>query len=508
MGFAHFIARRILSDKDRQDRLSRPIVIIAVLGIVIGMAVMILTVGISTGFQGEVRAKVTGAGAAIEIVPLSQTDAKESQRVKIAQSFYPALDSVPGIKHIQVFALKPGIVETDQEIQGVIVKGVGADHDWAFMRQHLVAGKVLSIGDSVRPQALISNWLAKRLRTEVGGELTIYLVKGREELRPRKYRITGIYETGLEKVDHQLVYVDIAHVQRFSQWGLQAQIDAADSAGQLCIKGLGFGGDGQYSFSWPGTDWRGRGPHQLCTRGNTSVMLVVNDNAGTLPDTAWIDVRPSSPLPASTCATLATANLARRGGKGSYGDYCGGFEVELNDYRDLSTMDDLIYREKLGPGMRTVTVPEKFPEIFSWLELLDTNVIVVIVLMVVVAIINMTSALLIIILERTNMIGVLNALGTGNRAIRRIFLIDAAYILGIGILLGDVLGIGLALVQKHFGLVRLPIESYYVDKVPVDLSAGPIIALNAGVLVVCVLALVVPSMYVSRISPAKAIRFE
>lgn len=508
MGFAHFIARRILSDKDRQDRLSRPIVLIAVLGIVIGMAVMILTVGISTGFQGEVRAKVTGAGAAIEIVPLTQTDVKESQRVKIAQSFYPGLDSVPGVKHIQVFALKPGIVETDKEIQGVIVKGVGADHDWSFMRQHLVAGEVLSIGDSVRPEALISNWLAKRLRTGVGGTLTIYLVKGREELRPRKYRVAGIYETGLEKVDHQLVYVDIAHVQRFSQWGLQAQIDVADSAGQLCLKGLGFGGDGQYSYAWPGTNWRGKGPHALCALTDTTVMLVINDNGGTIPDTAWIDVQPSSPIPTGSCATLSSAAIMRRGGKGSYGDYCGGFEVSLDNISTLNAMDDLIYRDKLGPGMRTVTVREKFPEIFSWLELLDTNVIVVIVLMVAVAIINMTSALLIIILERTNMIGVLKALGTGNRAIRRIFLIDAAYILGIGIVLGDVLGIGLALVQKHFGLVRLPIESYYVDKVPVDLSVWPIAALNIGVLAVCVLALVVPSMYVSRIAPAKAIRFD
>ena len=116
MGFAHFIARRILSDRDRQDRLSRPIVLIAILGIVIGMAVMLLTVGISTGFQGEVRAKVTGAGAHIEILPLTQSDPKESSRVNIHQSFYPFLDNVPGIEHIQVFALKPGIVETDKEI--------------------------------------------------------------------------------------------------------------------------------------------------------------------------------------------------------------------------------------------------------------------------------------------------------------------------------------------------------------------------------------------------------
>lgn len=508
MGFAHFIARRILSDKDRQDRLSRPIVIIAVLGIVIGMAVMILTVGISTGFQGEVRAKVTGAGAAIEIVPLAQTDPKESHRVKIDQPFYPNLDSVPGIRHIQVFALKPGIVETEQEIQGVIVKGVGADHDWTFMRQHLVAGNVLSIGDSVRPEALISNWLAKRLRTEVGGTLTIYLVKGREELRPRKYRVAGIYETGLEKVDHQLVFVDIAHLQRFSQWGLQAQIDVQDSAGSIRVGGLGFGGDGQYSYAWPGTGWHGRGPHPLCAHADTTVMLVVHDNSGTIPDTAWIEVRPYSPGAPGTCITLASAAITRRGGKGSYGAYCGGFEVSLKDFDKLSSMDDMIYRDQLGPGLRTITVREKFPEIFSWLELLDTNVIVVIVLMVAVAIINMTSALLIIILERTRMIGVLKALGTRNGSIRRIFLIDAAYIMGVGILLGDALGIGLALVQKQFGLVRLPIESYYVDQVPVDLSLGPILALNIGVLAVCVLALVLPSMYVSRIAPARAIRFD
>jgi lipoprotein-releasing system permease protein len=92
--------------------------------------------------------------------------------------------------------------------------------------------------------------------------------------------------------------------------------------------------------------------------------------------------------------------------------------------------------------------------------------------------------------------------------IQRVFLIDAAYILGMGIILGDVLGIGLTLVQQKFQLVRLPIESYYVDSVPVDLSLGPLVLLNAGVMVACVLALVIPSMYVARIAPAKAIRFD
>jgi len=510
MGFAHFIARRILSDSERQDRLSRPIVIIAVLGIVIGMAVMILTVGISTGFEGEVRAKVTGAGSHIEIVPLAQEDANASARVQIAQPFYPWLDTVPGVKHIQVFALQPGIVETERDIQGVVVKGVGADHDWDFLRKHLVAGTVLAIGDSVRPQVLISQWMARRLVKQVGDELTVYLIKGRDDIRPRKYRVAGIYETGLEKVDHQVVYVDIAHIQRFAQWGLQAEIATADAAGArgIAIEGMAFGGDGNYRFLWPGTGWEGKGPHVLCTARDTTVMLVVHDNSGTLPDTAWITLKALQEAPVAGCHPLSGTEVIRHGSGGTYKDYCGGFEVLLRNYRDLTAMDDLIYRQYLGVGLRTVTAHEKFPEIFTWLSLLDTNVVVVILLMVIVAIINMTSALLIIILERTNMIGVLKALGTGNGAIRRIFLIAAAYIMGIGILLGDVLGIGLALVQQRFGLVRLPVESYYVDQVPVDLSPWPIIVLNIGVLLVCVLALVLPSMYVSRIAPAKAIRFE
>lgn len=508
MGFAHFIARRILSDRDRQDRLSRPIVLIAILGIVIGMAVMILTVGISTGFQSEVRAKVTGAGAHIEIVPMMQGDGRTSARVSLAQPFYPWLDTVPGIKHIQMFALQPGIVETNDDLQGVVAKGVGADHDWDFLRAHLIAGTVLDIGDSVRSEVLISHWLSRRLRRGLGDDLTVYLIRGSEDIRPRKYRITGIYETGLEKVDHQVIYVDIAHIQRFAQWGVQAEIRVDDEAAGpgIIVEGLGFGGDGRYSYDWPGTALRGKGPHAICTDRDTTLMMVLSDNSGALPDTAWVGISPAGG--GHTCPSYADVQITRRTSGGSYKDYCGGFEVILDRTQDMMAMDDLIYRDYLGVGLRTITASQKFPEIFAWLELLDTNVVVVILLMVIVAIINMTSALLIIILERTNMIGVLKALGTGNRAIRRIFLIDAAYIMGIGIVLGDVLGIGLALVQKQFGLVRLPIESYYVNVVPVDLSPWPIVVLNIGVLLVCVLALVLPSMMVSRIAPAKAIRFE
>jgi lipoprotein-releasing system permease protein len=170
-------------------------------------------------------------------------------------------------------------------------------------------------------------------------------------------------------------------------------------------------------------------------------------------------------------------------------------------------MDQLVYHDYLEVGERSLSVRDRFPEIFAWLELLDTNVIVVIILMVIVAIINMTSALLIIILERTTMIGILKALGATNGTIRRIFLIHAAYILGLGLIIGDAVGIGACLLQKHFGLVTLPVESYYVDAVPVVIEFWPIFLLNVGTLLICLMALLVPSMLVTRIAPVKAIRF-
>ncbi len=499
VNFAHFIARRILFDKDRRDRLSRPIVGIAVGGIVVGMAVMILTLGITQGFQREVRAKVTGAGGHLQIGALVQTDPKETPRVVMDQPFYPWLDTVPGITHIQVHATKPGIIETDRDIEGVIVKGVGQDHDWSFLQQHLKEGELPAIGDTTRPiDMLLSKWMAARLAIGVDDTITVYLVKDRDEVRPRKFRVTGLYETGLEQLDHQLVYTDIAHIQRFAQWGLKAELFVGDSAVRWKkVEAMAFGGDRRYHYEWPGTDLHGKGPHAIEVVRDTTLTVIVSDGENTIPDTAWVRLVPNH----------SEVEVMRGGSGGSHTRYCGGFEVTIDRFDDLTAMDDVVYRDHLPMNLRSVSVRERFPEIFAWLELLDKNVVVVLLLMVIVAIINMTSALLIIILERTSMIGVLKALGSSDGGIRRIFLIDAAYMLGVGIVLGDLFGIELAVIQKKSGIIRLPVETYYVDVVAIDLQWWPILLLNVGTLVVCVAALILPSMLVTRIAPAKAIRF-
>lgn len=531
LSFAHFIARRIVRGSSSGAKsFSRPIVAIAIGGIVVGMAVMILTVGITRGFQREVRAKVTGASAHLQIAAIGQTDPKETLRIPIEQSFYPWLDTVPGIAHIQVYATRPGIIETDNDIEGVVLKGIGADYDTRFLQGHLIEGELPAINDSTRPiDLLLAKHHADRLRIGTHDTITTYLVRGRDDIRPRKFRVCGIYQTGLEQIDHNLVFVDIGHLQRFAQWGLKAEISVGDLewGRYVTLEGHAFGGDRLYEYEWPGTDLKGPGPHrvQLYERHvpnfphaplgraprDTSFTLIVRDADRTIPDTATVHISPDRIMPhISSLGTDLEVNgirVERSGSGGSYHKYCGGFEVMLDRFEDLQRFDDLVYTAYLPSNLRSLSVRDRFPEIFAWLELLDKNVVVIIVLMVIVAIINMTSALLIIILERTPMIGTLKALGASNGAIRRIFLANAAYILGAGIVLGDLLGIGLAMVQQRFAFVKLPVETYYMDRVVVDLELLPIVALNVGTLVVCVLALIGPSMLVTRIAPAKAIRF-
>ncbi|HRD54479.1 MAG TPA: ABC transporter permease, partial [Flavobacteriales bacterium] len=203
MSFARFIAQRIIRSSGAEPSgFSRPIVVIAVLGIVVGMAVMILTVGITRGFQREVRAKVTGAAAHLQITAIGQTDPKETLRIPIDQSFYPWLDTVPGIAHIQVYATRPGIIETESDIEGVVLKGIGKDYDTRFLSKHLLAGTLPAIGDSTRPiDLLLSKHQADRLRIGAGDTITTYLVRGRDDIRPRKFRVCGVYQTGLEQID-------------------------------------------------------------------------------------------------------------------------------------------------------------------------------------------------------------------------------------------------------------------------------------------------------------------
>jgi len=386
---------------------TRPIVRIAIAGIALGLAVMILSVAIVTGFQQEITEKVVNFGADIIITRYSNLNAIEPQPISRNQNFYPSLTRSDGIRHIQVFATKAGIIKTDEEIEGVVVKGVGSDFDWSFFQRHLVKGNVFATTDSSRSRhILISENLARKLKLNVGDRMEVFFIQG-ERQRARVFNVTGIYKTGLAEYDERYVITDLTHIQRLNGWS---------------------------------------------------------------------------------------------------SDQVAGFEVFVDDFSRLDEMDEKVY-QAIGPELFCATVKELHPQIFDWLELQDTNVKVIIILMLTVAGFNMISALLIMITERVYMIGILKALGMNDRAIRDIFIYQALYLTGIGLFWGNLIGISLALIQKHFSLITLDEASYYVKVVPVNLDPLHVVLLNAGTLVFCFLLLLIPSMVVSRIRPVRAIRF-
>ncbi len=184
----------------------------------------------------------------------------------------------------------------------------------------------------------------------------------------------------------------------------------------------------------------------------------------------------------------------------------GGIELSVKDFNKLDEVGNQVYAE-ISADLNARTIKEIYPQLFDWLGLQNINAIVIIILMTIVAAINMISALLIIILERIPLIGTIKALGARNASVRKIFIYVAAFLIGRGLLWGNLIGIGLCLVQQKFGLLSLDQASYYISKVPVHLSIPYLIMLNAGTLLVCVSMMVLPTLIITRISPLKALRF-
>ena len=413
MNIEFYIAKRLVHG-DEKKSISRPIIKIAIAGIALGLAVMILAVSIVTGFKQEIRNKVIGFGSHIQIVNFDSNISYETQPVSKDQKFIPEIRQIPQVRHIQPFATKAGIINTRDDIQGVILKGIDADFDWTFFEQNMVEGQSLSIPETeISNEVVLSSSLASLLRLNVGDDFAMYFVQ--DPPRARRFTISGIYDTGLEELDRTFVIADLRHIQRLN-------------------------------------DWRD--------------------------------------------------------------DQVSGFEILLHDFDNLETaverVDDIAgfsFTTDMG-RLRVVGINDRYPQFFDWLELLDMNVWVILSLMVIVAGFNMVSGLLILILERTGMIGILKAMGLENPRVRKIFLYQSAFLIAIGLFWGNLIGIGLALLQKYTGLIGLDQASYFISTVPVNLRIFHLFLLNAGTMLITVLMLIIPSYIIGRISPEKTIRFD
>jgi len=498
-----FIAKRIRGSESKDNELSKPIIQIASLGVGLGIAVMLLATSIVTGFQEEIRNKVIGFGSHIQITNFGNSNNELKKRLLVQQQFYPALDNLSEVASINQFALKEGIIETPENIQGIIAKGVTHDYDWSFLQEKMVKGSLLDLSETeASSNLLISSFLAGRLGLELGDKMPIYFQNAKNKMSQRNFTVSGIYNTGLKEMDEEFVFIDLKKIKELNQWGLEAySVFESCNGKEVSVRAIGKGGDGEYRYTWSAdSTLQGPGPHDLNLRKGDVNYVIVSDRSQTIPDTAFFTVPKDF-----SCESNDGLKTWTSGGSAKY--YTGGFEVQLRSFDDLDRMDQIIY-ENIDYNFKTTTIKQHLPEIFNWLEMLDLNTVIIVVLMVVISIINMTSALLIMIMERTQTVGLLKALGGSSWFIQKIFLTNAAYIIGIGLAGGNLFGLGLAYIQKNSGIIKLDPDNYYVSEVPVMIDFSTILGLNVLTLSICIITMVLPSLAVNQIAPSRALRFD
>jgi len=406
LNFEYFIAGRIAIKSERT--FSKLIVRIAIAGVMLSLAVMILSIAIIKGFKTEIRDKVRGYLGDIQITRYDLNNSFEHSPFVFDEETKKMLKNDPDIEYYYPFATKPAILSANNEIEGINFKGIDKNYRWDYIKKHLISGTIINFSDSTvaMQELLISNYTANRLKLKTGDDFIMYFVQN--QLRPRKFKIVGIYDIGVEDIDKGFVLGNLNIIKRLNNW------DANE---------------------------------------------------------------------------------------------IGGVEIRIKDFNRLKPSADNIY-EKLPRNLRSYSIEENFPNIFTWLGLLDVNTKVLLILMLIVAVINMITALLIMILEKTNMIGMLKSFGAGNWSIMKIFLYNAAYLIGIGLLLGNILGLGLGFLQQTTHIFKLNQASYFLAYAPIEFHFIDVLLLNIVTIVVCLTVLIVPSLLISKVSPLKAIRFK
>lgn len=497
------IAKRISSGKGFKKGFSRPIVHIATGAVALGIAVMLISIAIVIGFQNEVRDKVVGFGSHVQISQNSGAQSKESVPMLTNDSLVSEIRKISSVKHVQKFAIKPGILETKKDIEGAIIKGVSSDFDWTFFDDKLIEGTTLSADSlEVKNHIVLSETIAKRLKVKVGDRLTVYFVLNEEDLKPRTFKVVGVYNSGFVEFDEQFVFVPLEIMAKISKWGIESQVKVSEDevSGKWKVEGFGFGGEGLLKFEWSKREWRGAGPHSLNYNDTSRIELIVKDRFETIPDTSRISF-----IDAGDAVTRLVPLVFSSGG--THSEYCGGYEVLLTDYESILNADDAL-TFSLPYYYRSDTILSRFPEIFNWLSTLDINVIIIVILMIFVAIINIASAILIIIIEKTSLIGLFKAFGASTSKLSGLFIVLAGRILIIGLIVGNILGLGFCVLQDKFALVKLDPEKYILDRVPIDLNWTYVFQINFITLVICVLFMILPVLYISKIDPVKAIKFD
>ena len=417
MLFERFIARRFMPRKG--GGFSGPLTSVAVVGIAMGVVVMVMAVSILLGFRGEITGKVVGFGSHItvhnygeEYIGQETALGAASQDVTAAtaiqvDSLRRMIERVPGVRQVQAYATKGGMVKTGDQIYGILFRGIEGGGDTSFFASCITEGRMPDLsGESVN-DVFISSVIASRLGLKVGDKMRTYFWQG-ESYRARAFTVCGIYRTDLTEMDELYVLGDLRQVVRLNDW----------------------------------------------------------------PEGA-----------------------------------VGGLEVLVDDFGRVDRIcADII--ALLPYDLIATTVRQANPALFSWLDLLSGNISLILAIMCIVCAVAIVSALLIMIFEKSSTIGVLKALGATDASVRRIFIMRAARLIVEGIVAGDAVALILCMVQSRWHLLHLDPESYAMSHVPVVTDWRIFLLVSLGTLAVCLLALLLPTAAISRISPAATVKTE
>ncbi|MEE0923153.1 MAG: ABC transporter permease [Paludibacteraceae bacterium] len=403
------IAMRLYFSKDGEKRTSRPAVRVALAGMIVGVLVMILTICVIVGFKQTITQKIAGFGAHIQLVSFDNNNTYDMQPIEVDDSLLCQLQSYPYVQAVAPFITKPGMLKTDSSFHGIVLKGT--DY-WDFFAANIVEGTIPQTPQEV----IISQSVLNRLNLQIGGMVNAYFVSETADVRARRWKIVGVYQTGFEQFDQLFIIAPMETASRLQGWE-----------------------EKNYS----------------------------------------------------------------------------GVEILLSDVSHLDEVADEMYFEVVnkvdenGYNIYYIqTLHQQNPAVFAWLDLLDMNVIVIIILMLLVAGFNIISGLIILIMESVRLIGTLKALGADNHFVRRIFLTQAALLVGKGVVWGNIIGLAIAAIQYFWHIIPLDPITYYVSYVPITFAWGWIILLNVLTIALSMLILLLPSMIITRISPAKVMHFE
>ncbi len=417
MNTEYFIAKRFGQRDATKQTLSYLIIRLTVIAIALSVATMIISVAIGVGFRKEIEDKLSNFVGHILITKETSNQSFELNPIPLDSSVIAKIKSVPAVEHVQVFAIKPGLIKHKNNIQGVVLKGVWRDFNWKYFDQYLIKGGQVKLPENKRSkQIIISSELARLMDYKLGHKAFMFFVQNPPRLR--QFKISGIYETGLTDFDKIYILTDIRQIQKLNGW--------TDSAGFLIS----------------------------------------------------------------------------------------GYEVFVKNFKDIDRVEQELKEkvafgfEKGKPKLKVQSIKELYPDMFSWLTLVNMNVVVILAIMLVIALINMTSGVLIIILEKASFIGILKALGATNKSIKKIWVYNSWFMLKKGLFYGNLIALAFIFAQMYFHIIPLDPKIYFVKYVPVAFNFVQWILINVATIFVTLIFMILPATIATRVDPIKAIRFE